>query len=336
VLSQGPNIKEEMMEKNLVVNDDVVVVDDVIVDDVVVDDVVVDDVVVDDDDAIDDGGEPKVEDWMKDDGEQTPDDVMPVSAHIRAKRKLKGRIEGKNTEIEELRKEIEDLKKQKLTPPLRDETLVRPKEGDYESIEAYYTALEEYEDKRIDSKLSVVHGQRQLRDTQTKAIEKLNKAVDDHYVRADKLVKESGISAETYKQSDEAIRNAIEAVRPGQGNIIVDQMISLLGEGSEKVMYKLGRSNALRGELITLLTEDPHGLRATAFLGEQRAKLLLTKRRTSNAPTPASEINGDSTSSNKERVFKKKYEAAHAKGSAQAAYNAKKDARAAGVDTSKW
>jgi len=273
---------------------------------------------------------------MKEDDDQTSSDVMPVSAHIRAKRKLKGRIEEKDSEIENLKKEVDDLKKQRSVSAPKDETLIRPKESDYESVEAYQTALDEYEDKRLDSKFSVVQGRKQLQETQTKAIQQLNKAVDEHYLRADKLIETSGISAETYKQSDEAVRNALEAVRPGQGNIITDQIIAILGDGSEKLIYKLGRSKALRGEFITLLSEDPHGLKAMAFLGEQKAKLLNTTRRKSNAPAPSNEINGDATSSNKERGFKKKYDEAHNKGNSQAAYTAKKEAKAAGIDTSKW
>jgi len=281
--------------------------------------------------------EKEVDDWMKEDDDQTLSDVMPVSAHIRAKRKLKGKIGDRDEEIERLRKERDEYKlaAQKPISP-KDETLIRPKEIDYESVEAYQIALGEYEDKRIDSKFSVVQGKNQLQEAQRKAIQRLNKDVDSHYLRADKLVVDSGISAETYKQSDEAVRNAIEAVRPGQGNIVVDQMISILGEGSEKIMYKLGRSKTLRGELITLLLEDPHGLRATAFLGEQKAKLMSTNRRKSGAPPPSNEINGDASSSNKERVFKKKYESAHDKGNTQLAYDARKEAKAAGIDTSKW
>lgn len=278
----------------------------------------------------------KVDDWMKEDDDQTLSDVMPVSAHIRAKRKLKGRIEEKDSEIENLKKEVDDLKKQRSVSTPKDETLIRPKESDYESVEAYQTALDEYEDKRLDSKFSVVQGRKQLQETQTKAIQQLNKAVDEHYLRADKLIEISGISAETYKQSDEAVRNALEAVRPGQGNIITDQIIAILGDGSEKLIYKLGRSKALRGEFITLLSEDPHGLKAMAFLGEQKAKLLNTTRRKSNAPAPSNEINGDTTSSNKERGFRKKYDEAHSKGNSQAAYTAKKEAKAAGINTSKW
>ena len=277
------------------------------------------------------------EDWMKEeDDDQTLSDTMPVSAHIRAKRKLKGRIGEKDSEIENLKEEVKKLKEQGSVPPIKNEVLIRPKEGDYESLEAYHTALDEYEDKRIESKLSVTQGRNQLQEIQSKAIKQLEDNVDKHYVRADKLIEDSGISAETYKQSDEAIRNAVETVRPGQGNLIVDQMISVLGEGSEKVMYKLGRSKALRGELITLLSENTNGLKAIAFLGEQKAKLLNTKRRKSNAPAPTNEISGDATSSTKERVFKKKYDDAHGKHNSQAAYNAKKEAKAAGIDTSKW
>lgn len=283
-------------------------------------------------------GKPKdeVDDWMKEDGDQTLSDIMPVSAHIRAKRKLKGRIEERDTEIESLKHKVEELEKQKLVSPPKDETLKRPKESDYESVETFQIALDDYEDKRLDSKFSVVQGRKQLQEAQTKVVQQLNKAVDEHYLRADKLIETSGISAETYKQSDEAVRNAVEAVRPGQGNIIVDQMIHIIGEGSEKLIYKLGRSKSLRGEFITLLSEDPYGLKAMAFLGEQKAKLLSTNKRKSNAPAPPNEVIGDASSSNRDQGFKKKYDAAHGKGNSQAAYNAKKEAKAAGVDTSKW
>jgi hypothetical protein len=328
-----------MMVESLVVKDGEIVPDPVVPDPIVPDPVVpdpvddVDDVDVDDVDP-DKPGEP---DWMKeDDDSQALSDTMPISAHIRAKRKLKGKIGEKDSEIEELRKEIQELKSQRQVIPPKGRTLVRPNRDAFDTMEEYEAALDEYEDKRIESKLSVVQGQNQSRVAQTNAMNKLNAAVDGHYLRADKLITESGISAETYKQADEVVRNAVEAVRPGFGNIIVDQVISILGEGSEKVLYKIGRSKALRGELITLLSEDPHGLRATAFLGEMKAKLSLTTKRKSNAPPPSSETNGDSVTSSSERVFRKKYDSAHNSGNSQAAYNAKKAAKAAGVDTSSW
>ena len=323
------------MAESLVVKNGEIVPDPVVPDPVVPDPVVPDPDVDDVDDV--DPDKPGEPDWMKDDNDsQALSDTMQISAHIRATRKLKGKIGEKDSEIERLSREIQELKSQRQVIPPKNDALVRPNRDTFDTIEEYEAALDVYEDRRIESKLSAVQGQSQLRVTQANAVKKLNDAVDSHYLRADKLITESGISAETYRQADEVVRNAVETIRPGFGNIIVDQVISILGEGSEKVLYKIGRSKALRGELLTLLSEDPHGLRATAFLGEMKAKLSLTTKRKSNAPPPSSELNGDSVTSSSERVFKKKYESAHNNGNAQAAYNAKKAAKAAGVDTSGW
>jgi len=334
VLSQGPYIREEMMVETLDENGKVIVVDDPIIDDPIVDDPIVDDLELDDDGnpIVDD---PKKLDWLGDD-DQSTSDQMPVSAHIRAKRKLKGKIGDRDSEIQELRKEIDDLKRGRSIPP-KDNTLVRPKEENFDSLEQFNDALDEYEDKRLDNKFSVAQTQRSINTKQTQAQEKLGRDVDAHYERASKLVKDSGISTESYRQADEVVRNAIEAIKPNLGDVIVDQIISLLGEGSEKVLYKLGVNKNLRGELIALLVEDPNGLKATAFLGEQKAKILHTTKRRSSAPAPASDINGgDVNVTGKERAHKKKYTDAHGKGNLQAAYNVKKAARAAGVDTSEW
>ena len=310
--------------------------DEEVVDDPV-DDEIIDDPVdgIDGDDDDDDDDDKKKLDWLDDD-DQSTSDQMPVSAHIRAKRKLKGKIGDRDSEIEQLRREIAELKTARSIPP-KDDTLVRPKEADFESLDEFNKALDEYEDKRLDNKLSVAQTQRSINTRQIQAQEKLGRDVDAHYERASKLVVDSGISADSYKQADEVVRNAIEAIKPNLGDIIVDQMISLLGDGSEKVFYKLGKNKALRNELVSLLVEDPNGLKATAFLGEQKAKILHTTKRRSAAPAPASDLDGgDAAVSGKERVHKKKYDSAHSKGNLQAAYNAKKAAKAAGINTSNW
>ena len=332
MLSQGPYIKEEMMADETLDNEN----DEEVVDDPV-DDEIIDDPVdgIDGDDDDDDDDDKKKLDWLDDD-DQSTSDQMPVSAHIRAKRKLKGKIGDRDSEIEQLRREIAELKTARSIPP-KDDTLVRPKEADFESLDEFNKALDEYEDKRLDNKLSVAQTQRSINTRQIQAQEKLGRDVDAHYERASKLVVDSGISADSYKQADEVVRNAIEAIKPNLGDIIVDQMISLLGDGSEKVFYKLGKNKALRNELVSLLVEDPNGLKATAFLGEQKAKILHTTKRRSAAPAPASDLDGgDAAVSGKERVHKKKYDSAHSKGNLQAAYNAKKAAKAAGINTSNW
>jgi hypothetical protein len=146
----------------------------------------------------------------------------------------------------------------------------------------------------------------------------------------------SGITPDAFKASDQKIREAVESIRPKQGDGIVDQFISRLGEGSEKVMFRLGRSKALLGEFIGLLANDPSGLDAATFLGEQKVILLNTGKRKSGAPVPDTQLNGDETAGQKEKILKKRYQEAHKKGNGQEAWNAKRQAKAAGVNTSGW
>jgi hypothetical protein len=150
------------------------------------------------------------------------------------------------------------------------------------------------------------------------------------------LLKESGISPEVYQKTDRTLREAVEAIRPNQGDLTVDYMISVLGEGSEKVMYHLGVNKAARGEFIALLAEDPGGLKASLYLGQKKAQLINTKKGISRAKAPPSDVQGDTSTSPNAVALKRKYDAAHKKNKGQAAYNIKKEAKKAGVDTSKW
>ncbi|MBU0792174.1 MAG: hypothetical protein KKC55_17150, partial [Gammaproteobacteria bacterium] len=175
-----------------------------------------------------------------------------------------------------------------------------------------------------------------LRSSQERVVKQIEQAVDDHYVRAEKLLESSGISEEAFKKSDQTVREAVESIRPKQGDIIIDQLISRLGEGSEKVMFRIGRSKSLLGEFISNLANDPSGLNAATFLGEQKARLTGPTRKLSNAPSPDTQINGDEPGGQKERLLKKRYQEAHKKGKGQEAWNAKKDAKKAGIDVSKW
>ena len=180
--------------------------------------------------------------------------------------------------------------------------------------------------------------QRQQETSVAAARDVLTESVDGHYSRADKLIEEFSISPEVYKQADLNVRRAAEAIAPERGDAIIDHMISVMGEGSEKVLYYIGnpKNKAALNEFQSLMTQDPSGLKAAVYLGKQQAKLTNPSKATTNAPPPASRANGDESSSAKGGPAKKQYEAAHKKGNAQAAYNAKAAARKAGVDTSKW
>jgi len=277
--------------------------------------------------------EEEVEEWMKDgdDADQT-DDSVPLHTHIRTKQKLKGRISDRDTEIERLKAENERLKAE--SKPI--ELPKRPRKDDFESDDDYEAALDKYEEQKEEIKFKQFQQTQNIQANQEKIQQRINQAVDSHYERADKLLESSGISTEAFQKSDQTIREAVESIRPKQGDLIVDQFISRLGEGSEKIMFRIGRSKALLGEFIGCLANDPSGLDAATFLGTQKAILLNSTKRKSNAPPPDTQINGDQTAGQKERILKKRYDDAHKKGEGQKAWNAKKEAKGLGIDTSKW
>lgn len=304
---------------------------------VIEDDPVVEDEPGEDEPELDDDGKPiekKVEPWQAVEKEEELDDV-PATTHIRIKQKLKGRISDRDEEIERLKAENTQLKAQ---PKIKEvKPLARPKEGDFEETADYHAALDDYETKMSAKRYDVLDQQRRQTVTQEKAKENLDQAVTEHYDRAAKLTEASGISAEVYKKADQTVREAVEAVIPGHGDLISDQLISMVGEGSEKVMYYLGRNRAALNEFRGLLLEDKSGMKAAIYLGRQKERLTTPGKRVSRTPAPVNELKGDGAPSNgNERKFKRSYDAAHKKGDGQAAYNAKKAAKAAGVDTKNW
>jgi len=314
-----------------------IVDDDGVVDDIIDDEEIIDDdeeEIIDDDD--DDGEKKAVEPWMADESKQPLSDV-PASTHIRMKQKLKGRLTERNEENERLRRENEALKAGMTTPSLPGRVPKRPVENEFDTVLEYEEALGEYEQKMVDVRLETSNRKRDIQLAQANARAKLEGSVDEHYSRAAKLIQDNGIDTEVYKAADLIVREAIETMIPGKGDITTDQIISILGDGSEKVMYYLGRNKNALNEFKSLFAEDPTGLKATLFLGQQRERLLNSKRRTSKAPPPSSDAKGDKTpTSAKASSLLKRRKAAQAKGNLQLAYDLKKQAKAQGVDVSEW
>lgn len=278
--------------------------------------------------------ETEEEEWMKEDDESDQtDETVPLRKLIKTRRKFQGRLSERDEEIEALKTKVSELEAGKSKPL---ELPKRPRRADFEDEDAYEAELDKYEEEKDDIKFRQLQQTNDLRSSQEKTVKKIETAVNAHYDRAEDLKKSSGITAEAFQAADLAVREAVEAIRPKQGDAIVDQFVARLGKGSEKVFYKLGRSKALRGEFIALLAEDPSGLDAATFLGEQKALLINTKRKASNAPPPDTQLKGDETAGQKEKALKKRYSEAHKEGDGQKAWNAKKEAKAAGIDTSKW
>jgi len=324
---------KETLEKKVV--DGVIVEEEKVV--VEEEEVIVDDE-LDEDNGDNDGDDGEKEIWLADEGDQKSLDV-PISTHIKMKRKLKGRLSDSNEEVERLKRENEALKLS-ITPVITKtkEPLKRPREEEYDTIQEYDEAITEYDDEMLQRRLHAANAKNAAMSAQAAVKINLDKAVDAHYERASKLIQDNGIDTEVYKQTDLIVREAIESIRPGQGDIVADQVISILGEGSEKVLYYLGRNKNALDKFKSLLADDSSGLKASMFLGQQRERLLNSKRRISAAPSPDDDVTGDNNiaTSNKANAFLKKRKAALKKGDVQLAYDVKKQAKAGGIDVSTW
>jgi hypothetical protein len=274
-----------------------------------------------------------VEAWQntEEDESELPD--VPVNKHIAMKQKLKGRIKDRDDELDRIKQELEQLKSTGGTPT---ELPPRPKAEDFDTDEEYHEARDKWDDDRLELKLRV-------NQDKTKEAEALNnhkravaKAVDAHYDRTAALVADKGMKPEYFKEADTAVRESVEAILPRKGDGVTDHIISLLGEGSEKVMYFIGRNKAARLEFQSLLSEDKTGSKALVYLGMQKQRLTNPAKPTSSAPKPAATVNGDANVSQQASALKKKYDSAHKGNKTQVAYNIKKEAKAAGVDVSQW
>ena len=252
----------------------------------------------------------------------------PADTHLRIKQKPKER----DSEIEDLRRKVNELQEGRASaaPILKD--LKKPNEDDFQTTEEYEAAVEKYEEdkfNRLNSRMQAEEKQRQAKEARAAA-------VDSHYKRASEFVAKYGIAPEKYQKADESLRKAVDAVLPDQGELVADHLISLLGDGSEKVMFRIGAKPEVLREFQALLMEDKTGLKASMFLGRQLELITNPKKRTSKAPPPGRQLKGDAAPNANAAALKKSYQEAHKKGDSQKAYNAKKQARAAGINVSAW
>ena len=276
--------------------------------------------------------------WMHSEEQDSQgEQAVPVAAHAKMRSKLKATISEKDTEIETLRKEVEQLKS---APQVQTTTKPRPKREDFfeaeDPDEAYLDALSDW---KIEQSIAKQQEEQQAA-TQTKAqqdalLEQSGK-VENHYVRAAELASKNGIAPEVYQAADQSVREAVDSVFTGNGDAVTDSIIAMIGDDSEKVMFYLGRNKQKLGNFKDLLAKDQSGIKAAMMLGELKAELTKPLKRKSSAPSPAPELKGDQVTTASERAFKKRYDAAHKNGNSQKAFDVKREARKAGIDTRKW
>lgn len=287
-----------------------------------------------------------VEPWMQEEGQTSEDDeqrTIPLAAHLKARNKIKARLGEREEENTALRDELNALKSQieNMQPTQarqQGKATPMPREYDFSEDAEYQNAMTQWVQEQVQNGVATVNQTASQSAQQAQAKQKLEQSIDGHYQRAEALVKQANIDIKAYEAAELSVRQDIESVLPNAGNVVVDELISRLGDGSEKVMYYLGRNSSARLKMIDKLKSDPSGISAAMYLADIKATRATPKKLVSRAPKPATVISGDASGglSGDAKALLKKYKQAHNTGSIQAAYNAKKQARAAGIDTSQW
>lgn len=270
-------------------------------------------------------------------GGQSDEDLasqVPVGKHVRMKHELRGKLSERDQEIERLRQENESLKGSGHVQQTK--SLEVPKLEDYETDDDYNKALASYIDNKIKSES--VRQQEQM--TEQSRISQVKKKrdieVNSHYARANEFVNKSKIKPDLYNQADKVVRDAIDLVSPGNGDLITDQLISVLGDGSEKVMYYLGVNSTARNKLHSLLLEDSTGMKAIAYLGGVKNKISNPIKMKTNAPDPSQPLQEDPLAVKGAKATQRDYQKAMEKDDVQKAFDIRAAARAQGIDVKDW
>lgn len=287
--------------------------------------------------------ETELEPWMQGDEQTSQDSEKAFTDHDVAKlrRKLKGKLEEKDSKIDRLEAELEQLKSGRQHQA-QDKPLQRPKREDFDyDDDKYDEALERYLVQKMQNELSSGKSKEQKEAELQRQQQEVDQAVESHYQRAAKLVSDGVVTPERYQAADTAFRQSLERAFPKQGDTIADQVIARLnelGEGSEKVVFKMGIDAGTRAKFEELFVKDKSGLSAMAYLGSLQSQLNSAKatKRTSSAPKPGVKTQGDAAGGASGNALKRKYEKAHDGGNISQAWQYKKQAKAAGVDTSNW
>lgn len=289
--------------------------------------------------------ESDTESWMEADEESDSEEQsVPLSKHISLRSKLKDKVREKDSELEQLKAEIERLKQSK---PASDTatTLQPPKVEDYQDeygdtdFAKFNEANARYMQDLVDSRVSGGTKKQEEEAKQQQLQQQRESTVNHHYELAERLVNSGILKADDYIAADSTIVNTLELSVPGRGRAVADGLIQHLSEVSdqpEKVWFKLGKDPKLLSQVIEAYQSDTSGVKGVALLARISQKYTTPAKRKSKAPAPARKVQGDQSQTPSTDKLQKKYKEAHKKGNLQAAFNAKREAKKAGVDTSNW
>lgn len=286
-----------------------------------------------------------IESWMQTEEAETSDDDQTSgfvpdakAANRRKKAKaLKSLVKEQDTELETLRKQVEALSSpQQPQAPMADTTPQLPDDlYDDEAMRKYHNDMIAFNKNGFNQ--YKVDNERQVQEQQAQAQQQaMEKNLGDHYERAQKLIDDGKITTESYQSADKNVRLALNGVSNGNGDNLANQLISALnnlGQDSEKVMYQLGVNPAKLQKLQNLLSNDPAGLSAMAYLGGLQKEISTPTKRRSQAPTPASKVEGEGGEGGQFGTLQKQYNKLT---EPQERISFKRKAKKAGVDVRNW
>lgn len=279
--------------------------------------------------------------WLDSDEEEPEEsqDTVPTGAIMREKDKRK-KIK---REYEELEKKYNELLS---SSQQGGEELKVPQYSDYDTDEEYSSAMADYHKKLVRSEIRNESATQEQTNKIKRILEETSEAVANHEERASELVQKHGIKPELFKQAEsnfrEIVAESFENESDEQKAFLADTFIKMVGPGdeksagSEKVAFHIGRNKAAGDRFRAILAKDKSGVEAAFYLGQLSKEINGTKKQTSRAPAPAPSAPGDETQPAKGRAFKRAYDKAAKANNGQAMYNAKRDAKKAGIDVSNW
>ena len=291
--------------------------------------------------------EKPVELWMQDE-EQTSSnndaESFGSSDMAKLRRKLKAKNDEKDDEIAQLRADIDAMKNGISTnsaPQVSVQSIARPKLEDFDYDEDKYNeSLDEYYISRMSQQNNQTQVNAQQEQAQQAAKQSQQKKLDSHYEQVSDLITSNTLTAEMYQNSEIVLRKSLDNVSKGNGDSLTDTIIAQLaslGDGGAKVITHLGRNATNRNRLVAALADDPTGLTMMGILGELKATLTSAPaKKISSAPTPSAKLSGGEPSGDSSAKLTRKYKEAHKRGDAQAAFNLKQEAKAAGIQTRNW
>lgn len=278
--------------------------------------------------------------WMTGDDQESPGaqkkftdkDIGAAKASLRAKLEKQHQ-----SELDQMRAQLEELRSKSVV----QQPATQPKREDFydqdDPDEAYLAARVKWELANTLAQQQAGSQQYEQQRKQLEAHQRISSSVDQHYERAATLAAASGITPELYQSADRRVREAIQGVFGGEsGEHVTNALIANLGEGSEKVLYKLGVSPKSLAELTTKLRDDPNGLQAAIYLGKLSAELTTTARKRSNTPAPATNVQGDANTTDLSRTLLRRYQEAHKRGDTQAAYDIRSEAKGKNINVKSW